>query len=289
MRNPVRGAWRRRIASMLAAATIGVGIVGVVGTQPAQASSCVNGAVFFGSDSFYDPVFCYDEWLRDLLAGIGTSVILIPAPPPVAPTPLGLEAKPALDEAGVALNNDRCNSLITGGFNYPTGEFNRRRDADTDALSLIADEVIIKIIPIEALSTQDPEQAARAVIDNGPGRDFDDAPQGIGKEGSIVIFMPVFREISMAGIEEFILEPGAQEFVTKDGRRVPVPDDVLKAVALLHELAHLTGGNDHVGGDPDREFNRNILEFCFSYDIARFAPPPPPPSRPGDGTEYQEP
>jgi hypothetical protein len=151
-----------------------------------------------------------------------------PGPAP-APTPLrSPELDRALRDARTDLLLDaQCLSLISG----PNGD---------------AYAVLVAIDP-KIVESRRPKPGSESAIA--------DATSNTGVNGVLRVFRPFYRiTYANSGI--------LPDYRRRDLVRRPTADE-MRALVILHELAHITGANDHPAGDPDREFNDLILKRCL--------------------------
>lgn len=116
--------------------------------------------------------------------------------------------------------------------------------------------------PVNGNNARTVWQKASVVKSNVPNPDSPDAPastqQGASVNGTITTY-PAFESLHGYDIAQYIAENNTLE-------RLPT-DDEIKAMAVLHEVAHLTG---NLGHDPDGKgdelFNLLVLEKCFGIN-----------------------
>ena len=215
---------RRALAAVSTAAAL-IGVLQVSGAAPAQADNC-------GLDT------------------VGNYVCTIyggdpdPIPDPGFPDPIGtLEPTPdpggdpgtpdpdpsreiGFQLATAFLTNPDCNSLVTGSS------------------SESADHVWLYVAKHESSSPYPDDPNALAA-----------SPVGAGSGGSITIYPP-YHTVTYSPAWFPALSPN--QLV-----RTPT-DDEMRALALLHEVAHLTGTlGQHVPGDNGYAFNQFILDRCL--------------------------
>lgn len=206
-------------------------------------------------------------------------------PQTTPPATLSLRLDPndvprAVDKAGIVLrDNNACNALITG---VSVADLPKRKSAGTDALSVLTAIQYKTVVDdqgnfvVKERPPLKPVTAAEVVRSDNPTQ----KGQGAMKNGRMDFYLPVFSGINDTFIFDFIL-------TVSDRIDRTVSDETLRQLIVLHEFAHLTNANDHPEGDPDREFNKKILNICFNYTIG-------PRSiggggGGGGGGEYQEP
>jgi hypothetical protein len=239
----IRTPWRARIAAIALAFTLPAGACVLAG-NPALLATTADG----GLPLYIDP---YNPAL------MGPPVLTIRQDPD--------DVLRARDKAVEKLRNDSCNALISG-----PGDLKKKKDTNTDALSLVEDRLIKFRILFEVLAGEE-GRAAQVVRQSNEDADG----QGVGADGLIVVYLPTFSGLNDSFIFNYM---GVNQRISDY-----VSPEVLQAVTVLHELAHLTNANNHGRGDPDREFNQMILSRCFGYVFAtrQLASP--------GGPTYQEP
>jgi hypothetical protein len=289
-----RRAGTRRVASTLAAASAIVGAVQVAAPEPAEASACVGSINFLGFTitNVYDTSGYCEPTIEDIFGPIlnpppPTPPRPMPGDPPPVPQPTGPPAPPgqpvslrqpinpvpgdvlrARDLALSVLSRDQCNFLLTGEAIY--ADYEARKAERSDARTVLQSvPVLADQLPyVDPNGQDDPLVAGQAsMMMNGQLQ----GGQGAGPAGTIITY-PFFRGLNNGLLPFFVLNPG--ETIS---RQVPISGSIgdteltpveAQAIAILHELAHLTNANDHGDNDPDKAFNRLILQRCFGFRIA---------------------
>jgi hypothetical protein len=297
-----RRARARRAASVLAVASAMVGAVQVAGSQPAEASVCVGSITIFGFTitNVYDTSGWCEQTIEDIFGPILVPTPPrppqpmpddpppMPSPPPAPPAPTGQpvslrqpinpvpgDVLRARDLAVSVLSNDQCNVLITGEATF--ADYEARKAEGTDSRSVLRQvPVLADQLPyVDPMGRDEPLVAAEAaMMMNGQLQ----GGQGAGSAGTIITY-PFFRALNNGFLTFYVLNPGEtisrRDTVIAGRIDTEVTPAEAQAIAILHELAHLTNANDHPDNDPDKAFNRLILQRCFGFRI--FSPPPPPP------------